>query len=551
MRKITLLYFTLLYFSVSSYAQDTMTCGSVFNEATIANAVGARRIGLEQQMPIGFNDIITDFSTTTPYVFNVFFHKIVADDGTTPDLLSPSGQSSPDGIGDGDLIGEEEFLEAIRALNIKYNGFNIFFKYRGFDIIKNSSLMVISYDSSGPVLDPIKNWVRTNNNLETGEPYYQDDAFNLYIVHHIGPPASNTPGLGEYLSTESYYAYKVFQPVGNHIYGTPPGAPYDYINHVVPHEIGHNFMFYHTLNGHFIINSNGSVGDYTEHVTRDITSPDYNADVRSDLVVDTNATPNNNAGVDLNNCSCNNSALVAANLRDWSSWTIDADGNYIATGAYYVDVPYFNIMNAYFLKDDYDTSHCNQARTLSNGQGTRARLQILANPSVFDTKMTIVDSLYEPYKYGSTSINTASSRTLTLPSNLDFTVAGLGNYIAYLQPGFDYEIYACSDATPHYGSAVYTYDRYSEIPHFNIVSKTVKILQLGDNYGPCHFGLQSPHAIQGSLFAQNQGVYTPQQLDSLGINSPNLLLNLPSGTHTINITTDQGETVQKTILVTP
>ena len=102
-----------------------MTCGTNFQDE-LANATAARLQVLQQQVqPITMDNIIHDFSTQPRYVFNVYFHKIVLDDGTTPDAATPL--LPPDGIGDGDLIVEDTYLEAIRALNIKYNRFNIFF----------------------------------------------------------------------------------------------------------------------------------------------------------------------------------------------------------------------------------------------------------------------------------------------------------------------------------------------------------------------------------------------------------------------------------------
>jgi hypothetical protein len=553
-----------------------MTCGTAFNGSTIANATGARRVGLEQLMPIGFDDITTDFSTTDPYVFNVFFHKFVADDGSTPDLLNNYGQLAPDEVGDGDLIGEEEFLEAIRALNIKYNAFNIFFKYRGYDIIKNSSfLQITDYNSSTSAYQTLKNWVRTNNNPETGAPYYQDNAFNLYIVHHFGTsPLDNTLGVGDFLGTESIYPYKTFQPVGISYNPNPPytpidpGAPYDYINHVVPHEIGHNLNLLHTDHNHarwwrFVSQDINHQYDqatfyYSERVTRDVTNTvaPYNAIYAGDQVADTNADNGDNYVssttqiANLATCSCNNTIIEQENMRDYSTWTYDsANNHFIATGEYYVDMPLFNIMHRSMIKDITDTSHCNQARILTNGQGTRVRLQILANPSIFDSKMTTLASLYEPYKEIATS---GGGGDIVLPSGLTIETGyyWTGN-IGYFQPGFDYEVYYCNESTGTVNELNTTYGKYDEIPSYYLPGHTLKILQLGDAFGQCYPFPMVAHPIGGSVYNHTQANYVAQPLDSIEINSPNLLLNLSSGTNTINITTDSGETVQKTILVTP
>ncbi len=233
------------------HAQEKATCGTDFDESTIANAIGARRIGLTSPIATAPSLIISDFSTTVRYVFNVFFHKFVSDDGTTPNPFNQYHQTNPtnidDGNGDGDLITEEVMLEAIRALNIKYNPFNIFFKYRGYDIIKNSNLLnPVNLD-----IHEVRDWVRANNNPDTGAPYYQDNAFNLYIVQNAPGIADGARGM--LLGTESIYSYAVFQPFGeytNTIYPIEPAAPYDKLCGFVPHEIGHNFFLLHTSRGY-------------------------------------------------------------------------------------------------------------------------------------------------------------------------------------------------------------------------------------------------------------------------------------------------------------
>ncbi len=250
---------------------------------------------------------------------------------------------------------------------------------------------------------------------------------------------------------------------------------------------------------------------------------------------------------DLSNCSCNNSVLANHNVRDASTWDLDGT-HFTMTGELYSNIQYFNIMFDKFIHDKYDTNHCNQSRTFTNGQATRMRNMIASNMAIFAPLMTDEASLYEPYKVS--NVNTASSRTIALPSNINFTSNGTAR-IAYYQPGFDYEVYRCSDANPHYGSVLNSYDKYSAIPYFDYAGKTIKILQLSDNvYGPCNYGFTG-FVRQGSIYTQNQGTYTAQPLDSIQINDPELLQNLPIGTHTIHVTTDTGETLQKTIQKTP
>lgn len=64
-------------------------------------------------------------------VFNIFYH-IVADNNGNP-------------VGN---FGEAEIMENVKNLNVAFNPFQIYFKYRGHDTISNSSMLNIRTDTS-------------------------------------------------------------------------------------------------------------------------------------------------------------------------------------------------------------------------------------------------------------------------------------------------------------------------------------------------------------------------------------------------------------------
>jgi len=146
-------------------------------------------------------------------------------------------------------------MQAITYLNVNYNPYNIYFKYRGFDTHNNTT-------------------ATTTANGTTINGIYQPGYLNIFFVNSAG----GASGLAYFGSPVCWMAWETLQD------------PY-YFEYVLCHEIGHCLKLFHT-NFLFI--------PECEHVTRDIDSPDYNADIAGDLVEDTPAVGYLNPAYDAN-----------------------------------------------------------------------------------------------------------------------------------------------------------------------------------------------------------------------------------------------------------
>ena len=170
------------------------------------------------------------YDANTKYVFNVFYHVVYNDDGVT----------RTNSLGDpGIPIDFDEVMNSIRDLNIHFNQFNIFFKYRGFDKINNTSALIIETSTE---LTAIRN------------QYSLPSMFNIFVVNGS---VYNAYARGDFFDDEAFID-----------------------TWVKVHEMGHLFSLVHP---------NFYQGDCNiwEHAPRDVNAPDFNADVAGDQVVDT------------------------------------------------------------------------------------------------------------------------------------------------------------------------------------------------------------------------------------------------------------------------
>ena len=136
MKKIILI-FSLTLISVMSFGQN-VTCISepsakMFNQNNFTNRFH------------------TVQDNGMPMVLNVKFHGVHETDGS--DIHN---------------INEERFLKIIASLNLNFNQFNIFFKYRGYGIINNSS-----YVNSGSTTTLV--------NIATQQGDYDQSSINVFI----------------------------------------------------------------------------------------------------------------------------------------------------------------------------------------------------------------------------------------------------------------------------------------------------------------------------------------------------------------------------------
>ena len=185
------------------------------------------------------NSVVTSPSSDL-YVVNVFFH-----------LLRDNQDPMPGSVNceyyEGLNANEENILEAVKLLNINFSSYNIYFKYKGYDIIRNSFL-------NGTTGIPAS--------LSNFGPFFEENTMNVFIAAYIGG-ASGLAFLGNSHVRMTYYAMNTT------------------FEKTLVHEMGHCFSLFH------IFQNSDSI--YCEHVTRIPTDPNYNALTEGDLVHDTPA----------------------------------------------------------------------------------------------------------------------------------------------------------------------------------------------------------------------------------------------------------------------
>jgi hypothetical protein len=216
------LLFFLTFFSTTLSFSQFFNCGTTYEPLTPPN---------------GNNITTNNQSNADPnqkFVINVFFHLVRYSEGHP---LYPTGPF-------GSTVGEEKILDAVKFLNINYNSHNIFFKYKGYDIIYNNLL---------------------NENAVINSSQFNGTGvakcLNLYFVNIPGNGTAWAT-LGNSRSVFSYFSIE------------------DHLEKVIVHEIAH------CMNLRHIFQNAGSPD--CEHVTR-IPGPDFNADWAGDGVVDTPA----------------------------------------------------------------------------------------------------------------------------------------------------------------------------------------------------------------------------------------------------------------------
>lgn len=217
-----LLLFFILLSTTLSFSQF-FNCGTTYDPLTPPN---------------GNNITTNNQSNADPnqkFVINVFFHIVKNDNGTLP--VTSYGYEG---------FGENKILEAVKILNLAYNSHNIFFKYKGFDVINNTS---------------INNDAAANFSQFSALGLDKPNCFNLYFVDIPGSGGAwalqgNSRSIFSY-----YYIYLELEKT-------------------IVHEIGHCMNLRHIF-------QNAGTSD-CEHVTR-TPGPDFNADWAGDGIVDTPA----------------------------------------------------------------------------------------------------------------------------------------------------------------------------------------------------------------------------------------------------------------------
>lgn len=500
MRKIIYLLSIFILSTITIYSQEFYDCATEDETTTVDPETHS------------FSTDPADLDLFEPVVLNVFFWQV----------RDPSG-----GYG-GQEFSEAQLLETIALLNIQYNPYKIFFKYRGYDGFNTpADLPLINYvwdDESEEYIcqtvpgaedpDGYGNIGRCQFSsfwgYATSNGYKQEDAINIYVPYgsEFGGAAR---GIGSNMNITK---------IGNL---TSP---------ILFHEIGHNLGLAHTRSS-------------DEHATRiqflpdGSPNPDFNANTAGDAIVDTNA----NSGfhfyldgvstypfIDEVNCLYNGEEEDELGVR------------YDIT---HLDV-INNMGNAYTCLTNYYTI----------GQVIHMHEDILTDP---DLLVTITDfaSLYEPYTgiYRTCCWNEAAAEKPPL-----------------FQPGFDYEFVYCEDSVPfsggrpepwpyddltfNEGDVVYSFDKEVDVSDFDKIKHlnhtAIKIKQIDDSQARRCYSNLAKSAIGGAVVKFNDGVLnsnvTVSPKDSLGINNPNLILNLDQGLYLIETNFDDGTQDQQVII---
>ena len=464
--------------------------------------------------------------TNTRFVLNIQFHGVLNTDGTSIFEL-----------------GETQAFDILARLNEVYNIHNIFFKYRGFNTINNSSLNPSNFPSFDLMASAIKQQFINENK-------YDVNAVNFFLYQLS---SGTIAGISPNNNTDVF--------LGNLPIFTGGGIGYP---HLIPNLLGHSLGLLNidtntagtfvtqvipncTLTGAANGNNQlikpiyGGSDPSIENVTR--SGANYNATTAGDLVADTAACF---FGYQQNFCD-----HFTGGYRDLTTWNLSS----IVIDQ--VGTPYVctadegnNFMS--------ELCYAGPNGLFTNGQVTRMKEFIEGNmDNIFRQKLNVFEDdspdisvLYEPFLSNMNNENNsmyAAFRTfLTNSTQTGANVWNCGPFAMRFQTGFD-----CEFSSP---TGIVTQSIYQQ---YNTSSSTfvgVKIPILGEqiyvNNAPVCFGSFEPFTSGDVKSLNNLGssLYTQEQLDEIKASDPNLYEQLQSGKyHIITKKTDSGFTDQKVI----
>ena len=416
-----------------------------------------------------------------PKVYNIFFWGINDDNGNNP---------TP--------IDEQMALEAVQNINITFNKLNVYFKYRGYNHF-NSSVFDTIVKTGGPSqytgLIP----------YAVSQGHKLPNSFNIYIPQH----AEGMSGSANYGDNNAIIRFESF------------------LLPTTIHELGHCFGLIHSFSGSSTSNC--------ERVTRDPLDPNYNADEKGDLIIDTPAKDKMWEDIDPIDCS------YIGNGDDCGSDLYDIDPedvkNFMGYGGLRVCADRFTVGQMIRMRE---TINCDPQGDFNDAE-----------------EVTGLASLYEPYK-GSYYVSGPFDPSLHTP---------------LFQPGFNYRFVTCDceadcpepspypDVSFQYtnNSVLTIYKNetnYSSITHPNGTAIQIDFTNpLPDGYGQtvrrCYENYNRA-PIGGSITRFNDGVFnnnvtvTPQ--DSTQINSSSLVDDLQPGLYKVEKNYEDGMEKETIIL---
>lgn len=441
--------------------------------------------------PSFFRNTPPDPAVYQKKVFNIYFH-----------ILTEEGANSD--------IGEVAVMDAVKNLNVAYNQFYVYFKYRGFKNIYSNEYIDIR--TPGNTVSPSLPTQYDLNNFSLQNNYQSDEAINIYVVRNffqiVNGIETTLPG----------FAISLFNAnVSNNMPNIFITAEY-LRSGVLAHEMGHIFGAEHTNKSG--VGLTPPTTAVCEYVNRAEDGPDpYNAFYAGDGNVDTNASPSEyeDADVDAN-------GVYIGDQRDCSGVIDGTEGELYRTHL----VPIKNFMNVNRVEDIRFMGE------FTYDQGVRFR-NIIDNPFVNSPMPfyeTTVESLYEPFEIRSTVELGAVLSVEDQPSEGGAIVCRQQQYDLRFQKGFDYSF---TNTTPDNLTAdIDTQFNYSILPHHTItvLVRQVDLTATRDVRSPinkvdriCFFESYVSGVILSSQILGSMNI-TVEYLDAVRVKDPDLYNSL-------------------------
>ncbi len=482
-----------------------------------------------------------------PKVLNVYFWQV----------NKFGGQFGDDPYDTNTDITEEEVLSGIANLNIEFNQYNIFFKYRGLGQFDSPATAYLQERVNGYCQDMIDN---------QGNPIIDQNGFNTIngtcqISDLRSYAKLNGYGPEENINIYIPYATQGFRAAGSSGSVIMVIKRNDLDNKAMIHEMGHVLSLSHSHKGdrdqYDPLDELEPPYTTCEHVTRDpylsdsvTPNPEYNAEIAGDIITDTAAVPNFVFEHYYELLEQGYSEVDAANDYIGRKYIDSIDCVYTGQGVDCLSEPYDiydsdaqNIMS-YTRESCYDTFTIGQA----------IRMHEIVELWIGHYGLADLADLFEPYKG-------------------EYYVAGPlpNNYQEPLfQPGFKYLFVECENnptiSTPQDYGFPFTYSTntvllsieedesdYNSITHPNHSAIQIKHAQGNflDNPEKCYDNWNRKPS-GGSVTKFNDNVLntnvtiTPQ--DSTSINNENLIQNLDTGLYKIKKNYNDGSSQETVIL---
>jgi hypothetical protein len=496
----------------------------------------------------------------SPRVFNVRFNVFNNDQGTN--FCSRNGIP----------FGEEQFLDCIKILNMNFNRFNIFFKYRGYHFYGGS-------DGNGN-LTHIEDVASSTDNIFVRQNQMtnlcEKDAININFVDQITTPYQPVPTIttNSNIGTEMQFTHQTLYAQAAHgrpiiIFNLPAfmGIP-QYLNgqefnvfknFLLCHEMGHTFGLLHTFNTFY--------NTECEHVTRDPLNPNYNATTAGDMIKDTEAELGiSNSDYDMNTCYFNQSSNPNPFYSDCQGTPFSLNlkyGNFLQ--ACLTNLPYLNNNNNYgCLEVDQNDGNVLYRFTTNQGVFMREFINTAPGPnptspigstlsSTITNALTIVNSLFQPYSH-----DKILGAVLSTTDNGDGTAKVCRNYYSgnfKFQPGFDYTF--PNNTSPDPLTATKYQTPVVVQPTYNCPVTIAQLANCGSNgsghaYTVCRGVFCQNEPFTGGTITKTENLgstyFSTETLDENQITDPNLINSLEGQMyHIIKKETTSGAELQQTI----